>query len=108
MSALASFRMLHTKQQLSFLCRVSLQVKRLPKRAVYDKEQVYAILDEAIVCHVGFTVGEQPFVMPTGFGRKGEWLYLHAKVPPTLRFFRTHCRTYNSHAPFRTTSRRAT
>ncbi len=45
------------------------QVKRLPKRAVYDKEQVYAILDEAFVCHVGFSVDGRPFVLPTGFGR---------------------------------------
>ncbi len=57
------------------------QVKRLPKRAVYDKEQVYAILDEAFVCHVGFSVDGRPFVLPTGFGRRGEWLYLHGKVP---------------------------
>jgi hypothetical protein len=56
------------------------QVKRLPKRAVYDKEQVYAILDEAFVCHVGFSVDGRPFVLPTGFGRRGEWLYLHGKV----------------------------
>jgi hypothetical protein len=85
-----------------------LQVKRLPKRAVYDKEQVYAILDEAIVCHVGFTVGEQPFVMPTGFGRKGEWLYLHAKVPHSVFLPDTVGHKIPSRAPFWTTSRRAT
>jgi len=52
----------------------------MPKRGVYDKEQVYAILDEAFVCHVGFSVNGQPYVIPTGYGRKGDCLYLHAKV----------------------------
>jgi nitroimidazol reductase NimA-like FMN-containing flavoprotein (pyridoxamine 5'-phosphate oxidase superfamily) len=53
------------------------QVKRLPDRGKYDAETVHAILDAAFVCHVGFVVGEQPFVIPTNFGRVGDTLYLH-------------------------------
>jgi len=53
------------------------QVRRLPKRATYDKEQVHAILDEGYICHVGFVVDGQPFVIPTGYVRFGDQLYIH-------------------------------
>jgi nitroimidazol reductase NimA-like FMN-containing flavoprotein (pyridoxamine 5'-phosphate oxidase superfamily) len=53
------------------------QVRRLPKRATYDKEQVHAILDEGYICHVGFVVDGQPFVIPTGYARFGDQLYIH-------------------------------
>jgi uncharacterized protein len=56
------------------------QVKRLPKRGSYDCETVFKILDEAFVCHVGFVVEGQPFVIPTNFGRSGETLYLHGSA----------------------------
>src|SRR5579859_6682999 len=56
------------------------QVKRLPKRGKYDAETVYKILDEAFVCHVGFVVDGQPFVIPTNFGRVGDKLYLHGSA----------------------------
>ena len=56
------------------------QVKRLPKRGVYDRETVFRILDEAFVCHVGFAVDGQPYVIPTNFGRVGETLYLHGSA----------------------------
>jgi nitroimidazol reductase NimA-like FMN-containing flavoprotein (pyridoxamine 5'-phosphate oxidase superfamily) len=52
-------------------------LKRLPKRGVYERELVYPILDEAFICHVGFTVEGQPFVIPTGFGRVDDRLYIH-------------------------------
>jgi len=52
-------------------------LKRLPKRGVYERELVYQILDEAFLCHVGFAVDGQPFVIPTGFGRVGDNLYIH-------------------------------
>jgi uncharacterized protein len=55
-------------------------IKRLPKRGEYDRAAVYQILDEAFVCHVGFVVGEQPYVIPTGFGRLGDNLYLHGSA----------------------------
>src|SRR5215470_16509088 len=56
------------------------QVKRLPKRGKYDAETVHKILDEAFVCHVGFVVDGQPYVIPTNFGRVGETLYLHGSA----------------------------
>ena len=56
------------------------QVKRLPKRGSYDRETVYKILDEAFVCHVGFVVDGQPYVIPTNFGRAGDTLYLHGSA----------------------------
>ena len=56
------------------------QVKRLPKRGMYDRETVFKILDEAFVCHVGFVADGQPYVIPTNFGRVGETLYLHGSA----------------------------
>jgi uncharacterized protein len=56
------------------------QVKRLPKRGMYDRETVFKILDEAFVCHVGFVVDGQPYVIPTNFGRVDETLYLHGSA----------------------------
>jgi nitroimidazol reductase NimA-like FMN-containing flavoprotein (pyridoxamine 5'-phosphate oxidase superfamily) len=52
-------------------------LRRLPERARYDRETVHAILDEGFICHVGFVVDEQPHVIPTGYVRVGETLYLH-------------------------------
>jgi nitroimidazol reductase NimA-like FMN-containing flavoprotein (pyridoxamine 5'-phosphate oxidase superfamily) len=52
-------------------------VKRLPKRAAYDRATIHAILDEGMVCHVGFVQGGQPFVIPTIYVRIGETVYLH-------------------------------
>jgi nitroimidazol reductase NimA-like FMN-containing flavoprotein (pyridoxamine 5'-phosphate oxidase superfamily) len=56
------------------------QVKRLPKRGHYDRETVYGILDSAFVCHVGFSVGGQPYVIPTNYGRSGDTMYVHGSA----------------------------
>ncbi len=53
------------------------KVQRLPDRGSYDRETVFSILDEGFVCHVGFVVDGQPFVIPTNYGRVEETLYLH-------------------------------
>lgn len=53
------------------------KVRRLSKRAVYDKAQVHAILDEGFLCHVGFTQDRQPYVIPTLYARSGDMLYMH-------------------------------
>ena len=53
------------------------KLKRLPKRGHFDRETVNAILDEGFICHVGFTVEGQPFVIPTGYARAGDKLYIH-------------------------------
>ena len=55
-------------------------LKRLPKRAEYDCDSVYASLDEAFICHVGFVVDGQPVVIPTGYGRIGDVLYIHGSA----------------------------
>lgn len=55
-------------------------LKRLPNRAEYDRERVYEILDEAFICHVGFVFDGQPYVIPTGYGRVGEKLYIHGSA----------------------------
>jgi uncharacterized protein len=52
-------------------------LKRLPRRGVYDRQAIYQILDEGFICHVGFVVDRQPFVIPTGYARVGDRLYIH-------------------------------
>ena len=53
------------------------KVKRLPDRGKYDRETIYAILEEAFICHIGFVADGQPYVIPTGFARIGDDLYIH-------------------------------
>jgi len=53
------------------------KLKRLPKRGHFDRETVYAILDEGFICHVGFAVGGDPFAIPTGYARVDDKLYIH-------------------------------
>lgn len=55
-------------------------VKRLPKRGNYERETVNRILDEGFVCHVGFVVDNRPVVIPTGYGRRGDQLYIHGSA----------------------------
>lgn len=56
------------------------RVVRESDRAVYDREAVYRILDEGFLCHVGFSVDGQPFVIPTSYGRKDADLYIHGSA----------------------------
>jgi len=56
------------------------QVQRAPQRAVYDRAQIYSILDEGYICHAGFTVDGQPYVIPICYGRAGDQLYLHGSA----------------------------
>jgi nitroimidazol reductase NimA-like FMN-containing flavoprotein (pyridoxamine 5'-phosphate oxidase superfamily) len=56
------------------------RVRRLPDRGRYDRETIHAILDEALVCHLGFSVDGQPFVIPTTFARVGDDLYVHGSA----------------------------
>lgn len=53
------------------------KVKRIPKRGHYDKETVYGVLDAGFLCHIGFIVEGQPYVIPTSYGREGDKIYLH-------------------------------
>ncbi len=55
-------------------------MKRLSKRASYERKIIYQILDEGFVCHVGFVVDGQPIVIPTAYGRAEDILYIHGSV----------------------------
>jgi uncharacterized protein len=52
-------------------------LKRLSKRGHFDHDTVYGILDEGFICHVGFVIDGQPFVIPTGYARVDDKLYIH-------------------------------
>ena len=56
------------------------RIVREPERAVYDRAAAYEVLDQAFICHVGFIVDQQPFVIPTGYGRFGDDLYIHGSA----------------------------
>lgn len=56
------------------------RVRRRSQRGNYDRETVHAILDEARVCHVGFSIDDQPYVIPTIHARIGDALYLHGSA----------------------------
>jgi len=55
-------------------------VIREPHRGVYDRETIYKILDEGMVCHVGFSPDAQPFVIPTLYARVGDAIYFHGSA----------------------------
>lgn len=56
------------------------RLKRLPKRGIYERETINSILDEALVCHVGFAYWDQPYVIPTLHVRDGDRLYVHGSA----------------------------
>jgi nitroimidazol reductase NimA-like FMN-containing flavoprotein (pyridoxamine 5'-phosphate oxidase superfamily) len=53
------------------------RVRREPDRGVYDRAAIDAILDEGLVCHLGFVHDGQPFVIPTLYGRVADVVYVH-------------------------------
>src|SRR6202158_4840582 len=56
------------------------RVVREPLRGSYDRDTIYKLLDEAFVCHVGFPMNDQPYVIPTMFARVGEAIYFHGSA----------------------------
>jgi uncharacterized protein len=56
------------------------RVVREPHRGAYDRETIYKILDEGLVCHVGFATDGQPYVIPTLFARVGDAVYFHGSA----------------------------
>jgi nitroimidazol reductase NimA-like FMN-containing flavoprotein (pyridoxamine 5'-phosphate oxidase superfamily) len=62
-------------------------LKRLPERGSHELDTICAILDEGIVCHVGFATERGPVVIPTTYGRVGGDLYLHGS--PASRMLRS-------------------
>ncbi|MDJ0949796.1 MAG: pyridoxamine 5'-phosphate oxidase family protein [Alphaproteobacteria bacterium] len=62
------------------------RVRRVHQRGRYDRETVHAILDEGLICHLGFAVEGRPFVIPTAHWRDGERVYVHgSSASRTLR-----------------------
>jgi uncharacterized protein len=53
------------------------ELRRHPERGQFEREKVYEILDEGLVCHVGFNAHGKPYVIPTGYVRLGDNLYFH-------------------------------
>ncbi len=56
------------------------RVVRESHRGHYDRETIYKILDEGLVCHVGFAVEEQPYVIPTLYARVDDAIYFHGSA----------------------------
>ncbi len=56
------------------------RVVREAQRGVYDRETIFKILDEGMVCHVGFSPDGQPFVIPTLYARIGDAIYFHGSA----------------------------
>lgn len=56
------------------------KIKRLPKRGNFERASVYKILDEGFVCHVGFAIDDQPFVLPTAYARVDDKLLIHGSA----------------------------
>jgi hypothetical protein len=53
------------------------RLRRHPERGSHDREEVYAILDAGLVCHVGLVLDGRPLVIPMAYGRQGDRLFLH-------------------------------
>ena len=65
-------------------------LKRLPKRGSHERETINQILDEGFICHVGFVIEGQPFVIPTGYARIGDRLIIHgSQASRMLRALKT-------------------
>jgi uncharacterized protein len=67
------------------------KIRRLPRRGNYDKLTVHAILDQGYICHVGFAVDAQPYVIPTVYARADATLYIHGSA--VSRMLRTLAQT---------------
>ncbi len=55
-------------------------LKRLPKRGDFERDAIFAILDEAFICHVGFIVEGKPVVIPTSYVRVADEVYIHGSA----------------------------
>ncbi|HEU5469046.1 MAG TPA: pyridoxamine 5'-phosphate oxidase family protein [Actinophytocola sp.] len=55
-------------------------INRGKNRAVLDRAELYAVLDAGLICHLAFVVDGAPVVIPTGYGREGDTLYLHGST----------------------------
>ena len=53
------------------------RLHRLRERGRSDRAELYAVLDAGLICHLGVLIDGSPVVLPTGYGRSGDTLYLH-------------------------------
>lgn len=60
------------------------KIKRLPDRGTYETQQIYDILDEGLVAHVGIVQDGLPLVIPMGYARRGDQLLLHGSLSSRL------------------------
>lgn len=64
------------------------KVNRLPKRASYDKNVIYKILDSTFVCHIAFKIDKQVYIIPIIYGRKDDYIFVHgSKNSRMLKLF---------------------
>ncbi|MBK8909407.1 MAG: pyridoxamine 5'-phosphate oxidase family protein [Rhodospirillales bacterium] len=56
------------------------RVKRLFARGRYDRETIYGILDDGMLCHIGYAIDGQPYVTPTLYWREGDRVYWHGSA----------------------------
>ena len=56
------------------------RVRRMAERGRYEKHTIHSILDEGLVCHIGFAESGDPVVLPTAYARIGDRVYLHGAV----------------------------
>ena len=63
-----------------------IRVRRLGERGAYDRENLDEILDEALICHVGFITDGDPYVIPTIHARDEDTIYFHGS--PASRMLR--------------------
>jgi Predicted flavin-nucleotide-binding protein len=68
------------KRLTKFIPTQRTTLKRLPERGAYGRNTIYKILDEGLVCHVGFVVNGEPIVIPMAYARAGNMLYIHGSV----------------------------
>jgi len=53
------------------------KIKRIPKRGIYDRKEIYQILDNHFICHLAFIHNDVPIVIPTMYGRENDVIYVH-------------------------------
>lgn len=64
--------------------KADIKFKREPKRGSHDFKLACEMLDAGKICHVGFTLDEQPYVMPMAYARMGQQLLIHGSVASRL------------------------
>ncbi len=61
-----------------------IRIRRAPERGIYDRETIFSIIDEALICHIGFVQGGQPIVIPTIHARDDNGLLIHGATSSRL------------------------